>query len=99
MLPRIGRCPECGSNYDVTAAHREGVFSPQDVEFPYLDVTWSIIGCLMLVWQVIGLATQPEVWVGLFTLVFAVITPLFVKQTWRRVRQYLDAIRQESSAD
>lgn len=93
MLPKVGRCPECGGHYNVVRNTKEGIFTPQSAEFPMFDLAASVASTWLLIWLFFGLLQSFDFWALMLMLTFAVLAPIFIKQAWRDLWRYWNAIK------
>ena len=93
MLPRMGRCPECGHHYQVTGSKHMGIIEPQLAEFPAFDIGAASACLLLLTWLVNGLFQQLDLWILLVAAVFACLAAAFVRRAWKGVAHYRKALR------
>ncbi len=54
MLPFVHKCPECGSDYNAMHSRMEGIFLPQFVIFPWIDLGVALVCIAMAVLTLIG---------------------------------------------
>ncbi|MCB9851261.1 MAG: hypothetical protein H6817_11230 [Phycisphaerales bacterium] len=83
--PTVGRCPECGSEYNYRTLGQRGILLPQDLAFPYGDLFWGLLcattGLIMLRF---GL-TEQIAWLFWAGLPFALAAPFFLFHGGHRV--------------
>jgi hypothetical protein len=104
--PLIGRCPECGQQYDARSSSRRGIVEPQVIRWPIGDILLTLvtggIGALT-----IGMAIKESApWFLVWGIPFFIMTVVFVGGTWRKTRQtwrmywlQREAERREEDAD
>lgn len=88
--PTVGRCPECGGEYDARPLGRRGILQPQDIRFPFdnyaLGMGTGAGGLLLLSVTVYG-GERWCLWASIPLLLFAPFFLLLaVRQTIRRRR-------------
>lgn len=87
-LPRRGRCPECGSDYNTRTVLLEGVFAAGMLEFPASEVfgaalTVGLAG-LFMAWGI-----RPVVaWRLMFAAVFALLAVFYLGPAWKSLARY-----------
>ena len=88
-LPRRGRCPECGSDYNTRKVLLEGVFAAGMLVFP----TGEVLGAMVttgLVGVFLAWGIRPVVeWRLMFAVVFAVLAVLYLKPAWKSLGRYM----------
>ena len=88
MLPKIGRCPECGNHYNTLRRMISGVFTPQTVAFPAFDTAAAIASTWLLIWLIGGLLQVFDLWGLMLTITFAVLAPIFIKKAYTGIVRY-----------
>ncbi len=88
-LTYVGRCPECGSEYNARKLWSEGVFTAGMLEFPSGDwlaaaITLGIAGVLLAS----GLSPVVE-WRLMFAIGLGILAALYVRSAWKRTARYL----------
>ncbi len=87
-LTFIGRCPECGGAYRARGRDAAGIYTPHDLVFPLWDLLACAGALLATSWLIWGLIHGLEFWLALTTLVFLVVTPLYLRHTGRRLNTW-----------
>ncbi|GJM23724.1 MAG: hypothetical protein DHS20C16_01390 [Phycisphaerae bacterium] len=84
--PMIGRCPECGQQYDARSGSRRGIVQPQVIHWPVGDIFLTLISAgisaLMIGFTINETAPRFLLW----GLPFFILTVFFVSGTWRKFR-------------
>ena len=93
MLPYSGRCPECGNWYNARGHKLEGILTPQAAPFPASDLVAGLLSALILVWLVGGLTRRLDLFGLLFAGLFGYMAVIFLRQSWRGLREFIRAQR------
>ena len=88
-LPRRGRCPECGSQYNTRTVVLDGVFTAGMLEFPAGNLLGTALATILLVLFIAWGLRPVVVWRLGFALIFGVLGALYVRSTWKRLGRYL----------
>ena len=97
--PTIGRCPECGNDYDARPQGMQGIFLPQDIRWP-----WGALGLFLLSSALATpLLTVPswigKTWVTVVGLLLAAFAVLFLSSAIRQGRRMLSYRKLLKSVD
>ncbi|MFH0980076.1 MAG: hypothetical protein V2A79_00870 [Planctomycetota bacterium] len=88
-LPYIGRCPECGNEYNARPAVRKGIYVSTEVWFPGVELLCTVF---FLGWAGVWLSTgfKPVVpWQVTFGSVFLIVGGISAYLFYRRLGRYL----------
>jgi hypothetical protein len=88
MLPYLGRCPECGGEYNARPLRMEGIFNAQMLVFPTGDVaaavfTWALAAVLIAA----GVYSLDGWWL-FFAVICAVLGFFFTRSAWNRATRF-----------
>lgn len=89
MLPYIGRCPECGNSYNARGLKMEGIFLPQQAEFPGSDILAGLASAGLVAWLAAGLVQRFDLWALLFAALFGYMAVVFLRQSWARLKRFV----------
>ena len=88
-LRLIGRCPECGGEYDTRPVNLRGILLPKDLRLP-ADLIGATVLSGLLAYVILRLAVRYTVlWAHFVGFPFAVMSLLFLFATFRRTRKML----------
>ena len=87
-LPYVGRCPECGGDYNARPLRMDGIFTAQMLVFPTGDVvaavfTWGLAAALIP-----GSVGSQDEWRLFCGLICVVMGSFFVRSAWRQAARY-----------
>ena len=88
-LPYIGRCTECGSEYNARPAVRKGIYVSTEVWFPSVELVSVVFFLGWAAILVIGGSKPVVPWMLTFGFLFLVTGVISVYLFYRRLRQYL----------
>ncbi len=104
--PKIGRCPECGNEYDARAGAQRGVLIPQLVRWPLGDLFYTLISGAISGVAFYYTVKEREVQYLIAGLPFIVLALLLLRGTWKKFWQtwrinslQREADRQDEDAD
>jgi hypothetical protein len=85
----VGRCPECGGEYNARSTKMEGIYTARDNSFPVGAIFMTLV-CLGLgVLMVIGGINPVSDWVLLGGAGFFIVGAMYTKLAYRGVTRYL----------
>ncbi len=84
--PMIGRCPECGQQYDARGGSRRGILEPEIVHWPIGDFLITLFSGGVSAGMIAMAITNKAPWFLLWGLPFFVMTVFLVGGTWRKSR-------------
>ena len=87
-LPYIGRCPECGSDYNARPLRMQGIFDSRLVVFPAGDIFTAIMTMGFGGWLFLTGIRPLAQWKLFFGLVFLVMCGFFVRSSWTRTARF-----------
>jgi hypothetical protein len=88
-LRYVGRCPECGSEYNARKLWKEGVFSAGMLEFPIGNWLGTVLtvgggGLFLLGWFTLAID-----WLLMFAVLSFLLGVFYVRATWKTTARYL----------
>lgn len=101
-LPYTGLCPECGQRYNARPLKMEGIFLPQNMELPVLDVLAMGIGLFfsaMFIGDSIAPYDSGRMFIGIVALT---LTLLYAHRSWSKIAVYMKSraiLKEIESAD
>ena len=87
-LPYLGRCPECGGNYNARPLRMDGIFTAQMLVFPTGDVVSAVFTCGLAAALIPGGVGSQDEWRLFCGLICIVMGSFFVRSAWRRAARY-----------
>jgi hypothetical protein len=100
--PRVGRCPECGNEYDTRPLHLRGLLGMDAKAFPLIGLRDVVLALLVVApFLVVGL--EGHVWgyyvAGAFALIAAYLGIVFVRGAvrWGRYSALMRQARREQN--
>ncbi|MCP4248578.1 MAG: hypothetical protein GY778_16130 [bacterium] len=88
-LPYVGRCPECGSEYNGRHIWMESIFTADMLDFPIGDFAAGFLALTFGFWLTAS-GIHPYVdWRLFFGLAALILGILFARSAWRRTARYL----------
>ena len=89
LRPYEGSCPECGAQYNARPLKMKGIFLPQMLEFPILDLLGFVV-CAFTAFVLIGNSLSPfqsgPVYLGVLVTFVAII---FAQRAYRELRLFV----------
>ena len=92
-LPFVGRCPECGAEYNARPTRMQGVYSPFGVNLPWSDIWGAILCGVVVLLLVQSLAIKFYVQTLLLAALFLVGAVAFAVISKRKSMHYSHARR------
>ena len=85
----VYRCPECGQEYNARPLVMKGIFLPQNLSLPFVEL-FAVVFCGPIAFVLIDGATQPFEPAGfIMGLVAAVLAVIYLRLAWGRLRMVL----------
>lgn len=89
MATYLGRCTECGNEYNARPTVMKGIFWPHDVRFPISDILLSGL-CLLMGAAIIRSGINPvSDWAIFGGSIFAILGLLYLREVYRKLKKYI----------
>ncbi len=88
-LPYTGLCPECGGRYNARPLKMDGIFLPQNMELPVLDVLMLAVGLVFSILfsrDSINPYKSGQMFMGIVVLVLSLV---FAHRGWSKFARFL----------
>lgn len=92
-LPYVYTCPECGNGYNARPLVMQGIFAPQEINFPFRDYGMVLLGglsTLVLAW---GLKWPLDLGQSIMVLILGGLTLIFAWFSIVRTKRFIVSSR------
>ncbi len=84
--PIIGRCPECGQQYDARGGSRRGILEPEIIHWPVGDMLITLITAGISGAAISMAVIKKAPWFLAWGIPFLLMTYFLARGTWRKLR-------------